>query len=260
MLHILNTLSRLFLSSSPSHAATAAQAAGHWITALDVLLDLSMKTSLTRKSLFHGHVTCACRHQRSRRGVRLLPFLSSVTASCSSAMMRTDDAKHRNIMLITHMETNRFKTFVNLCRDSAMMNTDNLLQRITMIIRPVIKPVLDNQIHIRDLESWLLIGREMKLRRRLCLDGSRASFFFLLFIFFVFEALVPRVVLSMFVRRGCAVFQVSFSPIFSRTGYQKKANFLEQVVKTCQKRKFCYNGLFFSPIFVFLSILFTDFF
>ena len=42
-------------------------------------------------------------------------------------------------------------------------------------------------------------------------------------------------------------FRVSFSPIFSRTGYQKKANFLEQVVKTCQ-------------IFVFLSILFTDFF
>ena len=37
-------------------------------------------------------------------------------------------------------------------------------------------------------------------------------------------------------------FRVSFSPIFSTTGYQKKANFLEQVVKTCQKRKFCYNG------------------
>ena len=55
-------------------------------------------------------------------------------------------------------------------------------------------------------------------------------------------------------------FRVSFSPIFSRTGYQKKANFLEQVVKTCQKRKFCYNGSFLSPIFVFLSILFTDFF
>ena len=34
-------------------------------------------------------------------------------------------------------------------------------------------------------------------------------------------------------------FRVSFSPIFSRTGYQKKANFLEQVVKTCEKRKFC---------------------
>ena len=55
-------------------------------------------------------------------------------------------------------------------------------------------------------------------------------------------------------------FRVSFSPIFSRTGYQKKANFLEQVVKTCQKRRFCYNGLLFSQIFVFLSILFTDFF
>ena len=51
-------------------------------------------------------------------------------------------------------------------------------------------------------------------------------------------------------------FRVSFSPIFSRTGYQKKANFLEQVVKTCQKRKFCYT----SQIFVFLSILFADFF
>ena len=34
-------------------------------------------------------------------------------------------------------------------------------------------------------------------------------------------------------------FRVSFSPIFTRTGYQKKANFLEQVVKTCKKRKFC---------------------
>ena len=50
-------------------------------------------------------------------------------------------------------------------------------------------------------------------------------------------------------------FRVSFSHIFSRTGYQKKANFLEQVVKTCQKRKFCYIGLLFSQIFVFLSIL-----
>ena len=55
-------------------------------------------------------------------------------------------------------------------------------------------------------------------------------------------------------------FRVSFSPIFSRTGYQKKANFLKQVVKTCQKRKFCYNGLLFSQIFVFLSIIFTEFF
>ena len=55
-------------------------------------------------------------------------------------------------------------------------------------------------------------------------------------------------------------FRVSFSPIFSRTGYQKKANFLEQVVKTCQKRKFCYNGYLLSQIFVFLGILITDFF
>ena len=49
--------------------------------------------------------------------------------------------------------------------------------------------------------------------------------------------------------------RVSFSPIFPRTRHQKKANFLEQVVKTCQKWKFCYNGLFFSQMFVF-----TDFF
>ena len=55
-------------------------------------------------------------------------------------------------------------------------------------------------------------------------------------------------------------FRVSFLPISSRTGYQRKANFLEQVVKTCQKRKFCYNGLLFSQIFVFFGILFTDFF
>ena len=55
-------------------------------------------------------------------------------------------------------------------------------------------------------------------------------------------------------------FRVSFSPIFSRTGYQKKVNFLGQVVKTCQKRKFCYNGFLFSQIFVSLRILFTDFF
>ena len=55
-------------------------------------------------------------------------------------------------------------------------------------------------------------------------------------------------------------FRVLFSPIFSRTGYQKKANFLEEVFKTCQKRKFCYKGLLFSQIFVFLSIFFIDFF
>ena len=54
-------------------------------------------------------------------------------------------------------------------------------------------------------------------------------------------------------------FRVSFSPIFSRTGYQKKANFLEQVVKTCQKRKFCYSRLLFSQIFVFLSIFYRFF-
>ena len=46
-------------------------------------------------------------------------------------------------------------------------------------------------------------------------------------------------------------FRVSFSPIFSRTGYQKKANFLEQVVKTCQKTKFCFKGLSFGQFLCF---------
>ena len=32
-------------------------------------------------------------------------------------------------------------------------------------------------------------------------------------------------------------FRVSFSPTFSRTGYQKIAVFLKLVVKTCQKGK-----------------------
>ena len=51
----------------------------------------------------------------------------------------------------------------------------------------------------------------------------------------------------------CPTGRVSFSPIFSGTGYQKRDNFLEQ-------RKFCYNRLIFGQIFVFLSILFSDFF
>ena len=34
-------------------------------------------------------------------------------------------------------------------------------------------------------------------------------------------------------------FRVSFSPIFPRTGYQRRASFLELVVKSCHKRKFC---------------------
>ena len=55
-------------------------------------------------------------------------------------------------------------------------------------------------------------------------------------------------------------FRVSFSPIFSRTGYQKKANFLEQVVKTCQKRKFRYNGLLFSQSFCVFEYTFHRFF
>ena len=54
--------------------------------------------------------------------------------------------------------------------------------------------------------------------------------------------------------------RVSFSHIFSSTGYQKKANFLEQVVKECQKRKFCYNGLLFGQIFVFFECNFYRFF
>ena len=39
----------------------------------------------------------------------------------------------------------------------------------------------------------------------------------------------------------------------------KKAVFPEPVVETCQKEKFCYIGLLFSPNFVFLSILLKDF-
>ena len=39
-------------------------------------------------------------------------------------------------------------------------------------------------------------------------------------------------------------FRVSFSPILSRTGYQQKANFLEPVVKTCQKGKFVRSGCY----------------
>ena len=45
-------------------------------------------------------------------------------------------------------------------------------------------------------------------------------------------------VLSIFVRLGCAVFRISFLPIFSRTGYQKKAIFLELIIKTSQRGKF----------------------
>ena len=37
-------------------------------------------------------------------------------------------------------------------------------------------------------------------------------------------------------------FRVSFSPIFSRTGYQKKANFLEQVVKHVKRGNFVTTG------------------
>ena len=53
--------------------------------------------------------------------------------------------------------------------------------------------------------------------------------------------------------------RVSFSPIFSIMGYQKKAIFLEPVVKKCQKGKFCWILLSLKSIFVFWSILFTDF-
>ena len=51
-------------------------------------------------------------------------------------------------------------------------------------------------------------------------------------------------VLSIFVQQGCAIFQGIVFAFFSRTGYQKKANFLEQVVKTCQKRKFFTTGYY----------------
>ena len=36
--------------------------------------------------------------------------------------------------------------------------------------------------------------------------------------------------------------RVSFSPIFPRIGYQKKANFLAQVVKTCQRGNYVTMG------------------
>ena len=44
-------------------------------------------------------------------------------------------------------------------------------------------------------------------------------------------------VFSIFVRRECAILRASFSPIFARTVYQKRAIFLEPVVKACQKGK-----------------------
>ena len=46
-----------------------------------------------------------------------------------------------------------------------------------------------------------------------------------------------RGLLSIFVRRGCAVFQGIVFAYFSRTGYQKKANFLEQVFKNMSKEE-----------------------
>ena len=55
-------------------------------------------------------------------------------------------------------------------------------------------------------------------------------------------------------------FRVSFSPIFSGTGYQNKASFLDQVVKTCQKGKFCSIGLSFSPFFFVFEYTFHRFF
>ena len=47
-----------------------------------------------------------------------------------------------------------------------------------------------------------------------------------------------------------------FLLFFSRTGYQKKANFLEQVLKHVKRGNFITTDHYF----VFLSILFTDFF
>ena len=66
--------------------------------------------------------------------------------------------------------------------------------------------------------------------------------------------------LIIFVQQGCAVFRVSFSPIFSRMGYQKRAIFLEEVVKKNVKggnfvrlgyylAQFLYFGVHFSLIF-----------
>ena len=53
-------------------------------------------------------------------------------------------------------------------------------------------------------------------------------------------------------------FRISFSPIFFHYRVSKEGKFSGA---GCQKRKFCYNGLLFSQIFVFFfSILFSDFF
>ena len=48
-------------------------------------------------------------------------------------------------------------------------------------------------------------------------------------------------------------FRVSFSPIFSRTGYQKKANFLEQVVKHVKRGNFVRTGHYSVKFLSFLS-------
>ena len=49
---------------------------------------------------------------------------------------------------------------------------------------------------------------------------------------------MPRGYLILLFNGGCSVFQGIVLPIFSRTGYQKKATFLEPFIKTCQRGKF----------------------
>ena len=59
--------------------------------------------------------------------------------------------------------------------------------------------------------------------------------------------------------RDVPFFRVSFLPIFSRRVCQKKAIFLEPVVKTCQKGKFVKSGYYLVQFCV-LEHTFTDIF
>ena len=54
--------------------------------------------------------------------------------------------------------------------------------------------------------------------------------------------LLPREALSIFVRRGCAVFQGIIFAYFSKTGYQKKAVFLYPGYQTLPRKKTFFLG------------------
>ena len=59
-------------------------------------------------------------------------------------------------------------------------------------------------------------------------------------------------VLSILSDGNVPFFRVSFLPIFSRTGYQKKANFLEQVVKKCKKKE-----ILLQRVIIWSNVLFS---